>query len=487
MTDRNRRDFLRISAALCSLPALSNAGTEPRSSERKMHDRPHIILCMADDQGWGDMGHRGHPVLHTPHMDAMAASGVCFDRFYAASPVCSPSRGSVMTGRHPTRFACFNWGHTLRPQEVTLAEALKSNGYVTGHFGKWHIGSVEKDSPVNPGNSGFDTWVSSVNFFDNDPILSHNGVAVQMKGESSMVTVEAAIEFIRHHAGGEKPMFVVVWFGSPHVPHIAVEQDRAHYQDQPPELQHFYGEITGLDRAMGRLRAELRALDIDDNTLLWYCSDNGALPDVGRAGGRGHKGQMYEGGLRVPAMIEWPARIAEPRIVEAPCTTSDIYPTLLSITGTRVAQQPPLDGIDLMPLINGEAQTRPPIGFWHYNARGVRTPSVEWMTDLLEAQQKGNMNSGRPERLFKDAAEITPFDREDFRGHAVWLNWPWKLHRIQTAAGERAQLRLYNLELDPMEQHNRAGQEDERVEKLLANLEEWMTAVVRSLNGEDYR
>ncbi|MHC4308498.1 MAG: sulfatase-like hydrolase/transferase, partial [Planctomycetota bacterium] len=144
--------------------------------------KPNIILCMADDQGWGDMAYNGHPVLKTPNFDAMAAAALRFDRFYAAAPVCSPTRGSVMTGRHPNRFGCFKWGHTLRPQEVTIPEALKKAGYVTGHFGKWHLGSVRKVCPVNPGASGFDEWLSAPNFFDNDPILSREGVAVQTQG-----------------------------------------------------------------------------------------------------------------------------------------------------------------------------------------------------------------------------------------------------------------------------------------------------------------
>ena len=126
----------------------------------------------------------------------MAASGLRFDRFYASAPVCSPTRGSVMTGRHPNRFGCFSWGHTLRPQEITVAEALKKAGYRTGHFGKWHLGSVRTGSPVNPGNSGFDEWISAPNFFDNSPILSNQGRALQIQGESSMVVVDSAVDFI---------------------------------------------------------------------------------------------------------------------------------------------------------------------------------------------------------------------------------------------------------------------------------------------------
>ncbi|MBN1589775.1 MAG: sulfatase-like hydrolase/transferase, partial [Pirellulales bacterium] len=135
-------------------------------------DKPNIVLVMADDQGWGDVGYYGHPTLKTPNLDKLAGDGLRFDRFYAAAPVCSPTRGSVMTGRHPNRFGCFRWGNTLRPQEITLAEALKTAGYTTGHFGKWHLGSVQRGSPVNPGASGFDRWFSAPNFFDNDPIMS---------------------------------------------------------------------------------------------------------------------------------------------------------------------------------------------------------------------------------------------------------------------------------------------------------------------------
>ncbi|MHC4674886.1 MAG: sulfatase-like hydrolase/transferase, partial [Planctomycetota bacterium] len=206
---QTKPNFPQLSIAIACLLILVSATTSLAAKA----DKPNIILCMADDQGWGDMGYYGHPVLKTPNFDAMAAVGLRFDRFYAAAPVCSPTRGSVLTGRHPNRFGCFKWGYTLRPQEITVAEALKSAGYVTGHFGKWHLGSVQKGSPVNPGANGFDEWFSAPNYFDNHPILSRKGIAVQTKGESSMVTVEAAIEFIRKHVKTPQPLFAVVWFG----------------------------------------------------------------------------------------------------------------------------------------------------------------------------------------------------------------------------------------------------------------------------------
>jgi arylsulfatase A-like enzyme len=465
----------------CIVPSAARANAPQTPTAR-----PNIILCMADDQGWGDVAYNGHPVLKTPNLDTMAAAGLRFDRFYAAAPVCSPTRGSVMTGRHPNRFGCFSWGNSLRPQEHTVAQALKSAGYITGHFGKWHIGSVEKGSPVNPGASGFDEGLSAPNFFDNDPILSREGVAVAMKGESSIVTMEAALEFVRKHSGGKQPFFAVVWFGSPHVPHEAAEEDRVLYDDQPRRLQHFYGEITGMDRAMGKLREGLRKLDIHENTIVWYCSDNGGLPNVGSTGGRGKKADIYEGGLRVPGIIEWPARVREPRITDVPANTSDIYPTLLEVVGAGQPSRRPLDGISLLPAIDDEMDSRPePIGFWAYPSRGTRTPSKEWMTELLEAQKQGR-DITEKDRLRLDAGKIDrQYPDDKFPGHSAWLDWPWKLHRIEAEDGT-VTLELYELAKDPQESTNLTSQQPDRVKIMRAEMEVWLGSVVRSLNGKDY-
>jgi arylsulfatase A-like enzyme len=300
---------------------------------------------------------------------------------------------------------------------------------VSGHFGKWHLGSVRSGSPINPGASGFDTWLSAPNFFDNDPILSREGTAVQTHGESSMVTVDAALDFIRQHADTDRPFLAVVWFGSPHGPHRALERDRALYANQSEKLQNFYGEITAMDRAFGKLRQELRDLGIHQDTLLWYCSDNGGLPEVGSTGGRGHKGQIYEGGLRVPAVLEWPREISEPRATDMPATTSDLYPTLLDIAGVRLAKQRPLDGMSLMPLVNGSMSTRPkPIGFWERPEEGVPVASDDLMAQLLEAQKHGS-ELGDLARLRLDAWKIEKdYPQGPYPGHAAWLDWPWKLH-----------------------------------------------------------
>ena len=152
---------------------------------------------MADDQGYGDAGYTGHPIVKTPHLDAMAKESVVFNRFYAGAPVCSPTRASVLTGRTPMRTNVLNHGHYLRPHEVTLAETLKSAGYHTAHFGKWHIGSVQKDSPTSPGKQGFDEWLTALNFYDRDPYFSHNGTYKQLKGQGTVITMDAALSFLK--------------------------------------------------------------------------------------------------------------------------------------------------------------------------------------------------------------------------------------------------------------------------------------------------
>ena len=444
--------------------------------------RPNIVLVMADDQGWGDTAYNGHPELVTPHLDAMSQAGLRFDRFYAAAPVCSPTRGSVMTGRHPNRFGCFSWGRPLRPQEITIAERLREAGYATGHFGKWHLGSVLKGSPVNPGASGFDHWLSAFNFYDNDPVLSREGKAVEVEGESSIIAADAAIEFIREQSKQKKPFLAVVWFGSPHTPHRAAPEDLAHYENKKA---HWHGEITGLDRAVGKLRSALREDGIHENTLFWYTSDNGGLKQKS-SGGRGKKGSVYEGGLRVPAIIEWPARIRSPRVTRAPGNTADIYPTVMELLGIDTRRQPILDGISLVPVIDGKSDKRPkPMGFWSFKGGGIGTPSDRWMREELAAQEAGKDYHDKS-RLMLDAANIkSKHPHGNHSGHAAWLDWPWKLHKI-SGGNKKSKLELYNLADDPLEKKNLAASHPERVKEMRSQLDTWLGSVIDSLNGKDY-
>jgi arylsulfatase A-like enzyme len=443
---------------------------------------PNIIFAMTDDQGYGDVAYMGHRHLQTPVLDEMAESGLRMDRFYAAAPVCSPTRASVLTGRHPNRSGTFSWGNVLREQEQTVATALREAGYRTGFFGKWHIGSVRAGQPTSPGGHGFDVWSAAPNFYENDPWFSRNGRAVQVHGESSAVTVEEALPFIRDAVESGKPFFAVVWFGAPHIPHDATDEFQALYPALPEQLRNYYGEITGVDRAMGMLRDELRGLGIEQDTLLWFTSDNGGRPQDGaeHRGLRGVKGQLWEGGIRVPALLEWPGRIA-PRISAVPAGTVDLYPTLLELAGVEVAHARPLDGISLVPHLAGRMQTRPqPMGFWTYSpAQGHRMRSDEIVQELYAQQQAGEPEDINEGRLY--GPDLDYAEADDLPGDGAWLDGVWKLH--QRADGE---LLLFNLADDKGEQNNVIDQHPERAERMQTELREWQESVVRSMRGKDY-
>lgn len=364
--------FVRSTALVAFMLALLSCIDTPLADETA--DAPNIIVLLSDDQGWGDVGYNGHPVLQTPNLDEMASAGVRFDRFYAAAPVCSPTRASLLTGRHPNRMAAFTWGHPIRPQELTIAEILREHGYATAHFGKWHIGSVLPDSPVNPGTSGFDDWVSAPNFFDFSPLLSDEGEVVETNGEGSEVIVDLAIDYLESRENKDEPFFVAIWFGNPHKPHLAGDDDTLLYSQFPEDVANFYGEVTAMDRAIGTLRAYLKRDALNDNTIVWYLGDNGGLPEKGNNGGRAAKGSIYEGGLRVPSIIEWPAAFPHPHVVNTPASSSDILPTLLDAAGVAYPEARPLDGVSLLETIAND-DTGPPrsLSFWKFaDVRGIR-------------------------------------------------------------------------------------------------------------------
>ena len=467
--------LLRVLAFLFFLPLLLQA--EPR---------PHIVLVMADDHGYGDCGFTGHPFVQTPNLDQMAKNGVVFNRFYASAPVCSPTRASVLTGRHPFRTNVPNHGHYMRPDEQTIAEQLGEAGYVTGHFGKWHIGSVQPNSPTSPGGAGFDEWLSGLNFFDNDPYLSRNGKYLQIKGAGTVISMDATLDFLSKHKDGDKPMFTVTWFPSPHNPHPEIPQGMKNaatlYKNEKTKLPGYFREITLLDQQIGRLREHLRKLGIEKNTLFLYCSDNGGLVTES-SGGRAKKGSIYEGGLRVPSVLQWPARFSAKQI-DVPAFSSDLYPTLLSVAGIKQpVDQPLLDGVDLLPVLEGKKRSRPAMGFWHGFRNGQGTWSDRIIKALLEADKAGKPNP-HPERILKNVKEFPTFDMSDLEGHAAWNDWPWKLHRIEKK--DKVIYELYDLTKDPMETSDLREKEPARVSKMKASLENWQRSVLNSWAGKDY-
>jgi arylsulfatase A-like enzyme len=472
---QSRREFLGalgLSAAYLAINGSLKGADRPA-------DRPNIILCMADDQGWGEMGYYGHPDLKTPIFDEMAAGGLRFDRFYSGAPVCSPTRASVMTGRHPNRSGVFLWNYAIRPEEVTIAQLLKKAGYRTGHFGKWHLGPVKADSPVNPKTCGFDEYLSHDNFFEIDPPLSRNGADPEIhKGESSEIIVAEAMKFITKVREENKPFFVVVWFGSPHGPYRATEKDAAMYAGvKNLNRRNRYAEITAMDRAMGQLRTGLRQSGLARNTLLWYCSDNGIPGQMQpTANLRGAKGNLYEGGIRVPAIIEWPAVVTSPRISDMPCVTSDIMPTLLDLLGIDLPDRP-IDGISLRPLIEGQMTTRAqPIGFWKYPLK-TEQKNKPWMDPkLLKGTTPTATNNSIQFQNFHHPVPLT----ENFPGEAAWMDNRYKL----VTDGKKTE--MFDIVTDPLEKKNLAKDNSGTAARMKAQLEAWQASVERSLAGQDY-
>ncbi len=455
-------------------------------------ERPNIVLAMADDLGWGETGYNRHPYLLTPVLDDMAASGLRFDRFYAAAPNCSPTRTSILTGRHPNRSGVFSPNHTTRPEEVMIARILKDAGYRTGHFGKWHVGAVKAESPTSPRRMGYEEYLAHDNFFEMHPPLSRNGAPPDtVRGESSKICVDAALDFIRAvRQQGNEPFFVTLWFGSPHSPYRALHEDVEKYSDVPGrELARRFAEITAMDRALGEFRAALREMGAARDTLLWFTSDNGitleGIPTEQRqwlsnGGWRGSKGRLYEGGLLVPGIIEWPSKITSARQTPVTAVTTDIFPTVLALTGLKHPHPDrPLDGLDLSPLILGaDMHRRPePVGFWVYDRR-AEAGNPRWMDpDLTRGTTPTTRNPGIDFVNFRHPVAKA----SDFGGTAAWRDGRYKLVRIGSREPE-----LYDLLSDPRERVDLAARHPDRVRDMVVELEEWQRSVERSLAGQDY-
>jgi len=466
-----------IAIALTSLSAFAAPPLNPPEP------RPNVILMMADDLGWGCVGFNGGQVIKTPHLDRMAAEGVKFNRFYAAAPVCSPTRASCLTGRHPYRTGVFNANvGILRPEELTLAEILKEQGYATGHFGKWHLGTLSAtEADANRGGSqhpelcnppsghGFDTYFSTESKVPTwDPMkkpLQFDGgaslgfgwkciapeqpsapygthywspggkVTENLEGDDSRVIMDRALPFIENAAAQQKPFFAVIWFHAPHLPCVAGPKYAEMYKDQDFKMQQYAGCITAMDEQVGRLRDRLKELGLHNNTILCFTSDNG--PESGTPGAtggfKGRKRTLHDGGIRVPGLLEWPQRVSHPMVIETPCVTSDYLPTVVEALAIRLPENANrLDGVSLLPLLEGRPLNRPaPIGF-----------------------VSGN------QMVFNDIQ--------------------YKLY-LQGSFTE-----LYDMLKDPYEQSNIASLHPESVATLRQGFEQWYRSCQESFEGKEY-
>jgi arylsulfatase A len=434
----DRRDFLKsagITAGAACWPGLMQAASGEAPP-------PNVIIIFADDMGYGDLGCYGHPVIKTPHLDKMALEGVRLTSFYAAAPVCSPSRAALLTGRYPVR--CGMPGNTgpgsnshLPESEVTIANILKEKGYRTMAVGKWHLGHQRPD--LLPTGRGFDHWYGLPYSNDMRKPFVQTDVPLKLYRDTEPIEypidqttlterfTEESIKFIE--AADERPFFLYLAHSMPHLP-VSTSEKFVGTSDGG-----LYGDvIETMDWGVGRIRQTLEAKGIAGNTLLIFTSDNGPwldLPDrmlnenVERWHGgspgplRGAKGTTYEGGLRVPMIACWPGHIPAGTRNAHVASTMDLLPTIAAVTGANLPEDRTVDGENILPLLSGDA-TSPHEYFYYF--RG----------DKLQAVRQG----------------------------------VWKLRKEHATA----ETELFHMENDPRELYNVAEAHPEIVEKLMERM-----------------
>jgi arylsulfatase/arylsulfatase A len=462
------RKTQRILAALCIL-ALTTAAPCVAA------DRPNVVLIMTDDQGIGDFGCLGNPVMETPNIDAMATRSASMSTFYV-SPVCSPTRACLMTGRYNYRTRCIDtWlGRSMMdPAEITVAEVLAEAGYATGIFGKWHLGDCY---PMRPLDQGFEQSLvlrggglaqpadppENERRYTN-PVLFRNGKKVQTDGYCTDVYFDAALEFIEQTHRSERNFFVYLPTNAPHGPFHDVPEDlRKHYMEKQDELlkiglsdlktnrlkaeidklARIAAMITNIDTNVGRLFEKLESLQLTENTVVIFMVDNG--PNSRRYVGkmRGMKTNVYEGGVRSPLWVQWPARLQAGYARGELSAHIDIMPTILDACQAKVPPGLNLDGRSLLPVLLGE--------------------SVDWSDRSVVIQShRGN----QPVRY----------------GNFMIRSGQWKLLHASGFGKERftgdALFELYNLNNDPLESQNLIQDEPKVAARLRRTYDAWFDDV----------
>lgn len=362
--------------------------------------QPNIILIITDDQGYGDLGITGNPHVKTPVIDRFAKESICFDNF-CVSPVCAPTRSSLMTGRYSLRTGVhdtYNSGAMMATSEITIAEMLKTAGYQTGIFGKWHLGD---NYPMRPTDQGFDeslihlsggmgqvgdftTWFQGDSSYFN-PVLWHNNKMEKYEGYCTDIFAEQAIGFIEKNR--KSPFFCYLAFNAPHTPLQVPEKYYEQYKNIDPaagfeitnpnlkmsekdkeDARKVYAMVSCIDDNLGKLFAKLKELKIDKNTLVIFMTDNGPQQTRYNAGMRGLKSSVYRGGVRVPFYLRYPAEYKGHKVIETTSAHIDILPTLAEICNIKLPADRIIDGKSLVPLLNGntaEWSNRPLFFYWN--------------------------------------------------------------------------------------------------------------------------
>lgn len=371
--------------------AIAVVGPAVASSESVEREaQPNIVFVISDDQGYGDLGCTGNPIVQTPHIDRLAAESSQLDDYHVA-PTCSPTRAALLTGHWTDRTGVWhtvNGRSMLRENEVTLGQLLKDQGYATGMFGKWHLGD---NYPYRPEDRGFsevyrhggggvgqtpDVWNNA--YFDGH--YFHNGRIVAAEGFCTDVFFQQASRFIRECTRRQQPFFAYIATNAPHGPLHAPQEYLDRYAEQDKSLAAFYGMITNIDDNVGRTRALLQELRIAENTIFIFTTDNGTASGarVFNAGMRGAKGSEYDGGHRVPFFCHWPAAGWDRKHVDGTlCHAVDIVPTLLDLVGATKPDGLEFDGLSIRALLDPAAEAAWPERFLVTDSQRVRDP-IKW-------------------------------------------------------------------------------------------------------------
>ena len=417
--------------------------------------QPNVVILLADDLGYKDVGCYGGPV-QTPAIDQLAKDGVRFTDFYSGCAVCSPSRATLLTGRHHIRTGVYSWisdegqnSHLLL-RERTIAEILKDRGYSTAHVGKWHLGLPTKNrSKPTPSHHGFDYWFTTWNnaspSHKNPNNFIRNGEAVgPLEGYSCQLVADEAIDWLDNHRHPKAPFFLNIWFHEPHAPIAAPDKIVSTYGELKDKTAIYSGTIDNTDRAISRVVEKLKTMGVRENTLIIYASDNGSYRDDRTGNLRGRKGSNWDGGIRVPGIFSWPEVIRKNRAVKEPAGLVDVLPTLCGLLHLEVPQDRAIDGSDLSPLLKGEInrfQRHQPM-FWH----------------LQKSRPMVAMRDG-------DFSLVANPDYEISQSNMFQESW---IPRVKN--GGYQDFQLFDLNKDPGQTQNIASDNPELLKKLKAKL-----------------
>ena len=431
-----RRDLLALGAA--GAVGLLTRGLYAGAAGGKAR-KPNVIVIMADDLGYADVGFQGCKDIPTPHIDSIAANGVRFTAGYVSCPVCSPTRAGLVTGRYQNRFGHeFNTGgapHSLQEhiglpvEEKTFADVMKSGGYVTGVIGKWHLGMHAKYHPFKRGfDEFFGHLAGSHSYFrwDSPPTSPIQRGHEPVKEAEYLTDAfnREAVSFIERHK--DKPFFLYLPYNAPHTPMHAPEKYLKRFPDIADKKRRTYAAmVSAMDDGVGMILAKLKALKLHDNTLVIFLSDNGGPYRANASDNaplNGGKSSMLEGGIRVPFVMQWPKRIKAGTVYDRPVISLDILPTVAAAGGAKAPTEPGIDGVDVLPFVRGDkAGTPHKILFWRRgtdyavrrgDSKAIKRKDRWYLYDLAnDLREKNNLAEDKPELLAELRAAVDKWEK----------------------------------------------------------------------------